>query len=438
MARLRLNVQEANGELPMICMRCGEPATVTRTRRMSWYPRWVWLLALGGLLPVLIVVLILTKRATLQAPFCDEHKGHWSRRRLIGFGSFALMVLFIIGEVVLVSNVPRQAQDALAGFAFLAGAVAVLAWLVVLVVLSSTAIRPAEITETDLWLDGVAPACIDALEETERQRRLKLRDLRRRRDEEDEYIPRPVRPADAIQQDTPRRNDPAATRFRNDFRGASAAPPPLPPFSRDAIAERGRRSALRFASRLNAIAPFVLPQHGQPIGAERFARTALPGFRERHELAAHDLLGLQRERSVVHEAIDAGVRHGRRALVAEGEQLLQRRVDAQLLAHLTAGAVGKRLTGRQHAAHRDIPMAREDVLRRRAQVDEQPAGVVEDEHIGAAMRQASAAYLPARHHADGAARVIDHVDQLVGGAHLRLPLTPPPLPSARGGGGEGR
>lgn len=204
MSQLRLNIHEADGDLPMVCMCCGAPATVVRTRRMSWYPRWVWLLILVNLLVLLIVAMILTKRATLQAPLCDEHKNHWSKRMLIGFGSFVLLVLFIIGEVVVMSNASRQIQDSMGGFAFLAGAVAVLAWLILLVTLSGTAIRPNEITDRDLVLAGVSPAFIDALEEAQFQRRRKLREVRLRKDEDDEYVPRPVRPADAIEEDSPR------------------------------------------------------------------------------------------------------------------------------------------------------------------------------------------------------------------------------------------
>jgi hypothetical protein len=206
MARLRLNVQEADGDLPMVCMRCGAAATVTRTRRMSWYPRWVWILILVNLIIVLIVALILTKRAVLQAPFCEQHKGHWSRRLLIGWLSFFAMVLFIVGDIVVMANAPRHVQDSLGAFAALAGLGAFLVWLITLIILSSTAIRPAEITDADLVLDGVAPAFIDALEEGEMQRRVKLRDVRSRRYEDDEYAPRQVRPADAIQEDAPKRS----------------------------------------------------------------------------------------------------------------------------------------------------------------------------------------------------------------------------------------
>src|SRR5258708_14518335 len=62
MPQIRLDREDADGRLPMVCMRCGEPATVTRTRNMSWCPPWVGVLFLAGLIPYVIVAIIMTKR----------------------------------------------------------------------------------------------------------------------------------------------------------------------------------------------------------------------------------------------------------------------------------------------------------------------------------------------------------------------------------------
>src|SRR5207247_1179889 len=90
MAEIRLDLGEADGYLPDICMCCGGAATVTKTRKMSWCPPWVGVLILAGLIPYAIVAMILTKRATVQVPLCDQHKGHWFNRALLAFGSFFL------------------------------------------------------------------------------------------------------------------------------------------------------------------------------------------------------------------------------------------------------------------------------------------------------------------------------------------------------------
>src|SRR5262249_10196713 len=79
----------------------------------------------------------------------------------------------------------------------------------------------------------------------------------------------------------------------------------------------------------------------------------------------------------------------------------------------------------QHAAYRNVPVRRIDVLGGRSQMDEQLAAAVEDQHIHATMREPALADLTARHRRNGPSLVVDHVDQLVVGvsAHrLVLPL----------------
>src|ERR1700722_12168700 len=83
MAHLTADTREANGYFPAVCMVCGQPATMTKTKAMSWCPPWVGVLILFGVLPYAVVAAILTKRAAVQAPFCDRHHGHWVNRLLL-------------------------------------------------------------------------------------------------------------------------------------------------------------------------------------------------------------------------------------------------------------------------------------------------------------------------------------------------------------------
>ena len=101
MAHIRLHVQQADGRLPMVCMRCGEPANVVKTKKLSYYPRWLILLVLGGvpgLLLLVILALVLRKRATLQTPLCDRHQGHWTIRLAIGWAA-AVTVIVTAAEI---------------------------------------------------------------------------------------------------------------------------------------------------------------------------------------------------------------------------------------------------------------------------------------------------------------------------------------------------
>jgi hypothetical protein len=70
-------------DLPEVCMKCGAPAAVRKRKTFSWYPPWVALLLLAGLLPFIIVALILTKRRTVDAPLCEDHTNHWLWRGLV-------------------------------------------------------------------------------------------------------------------------------------------------------------------------------------------------------------------------------------------------------------------------------------------------------------------------------------------------------------------
>ena len=80
MAQVRVSVDEADGHLPAVCMLCAKPATTTVTKKMQWHPSWVYLtivpgILIGGIIPYIVVAMIMTKRITVQAPLCDEHKG---------------------------------------------------------------------------------------------------------------------------------------------------------------------------------------------------------------------------------------------------------------------------------------------------------------------------------------------------------------------------
>ena len=206
MAEIRLDREDADGGLPDICMSCGEEATVTKTKKMSWCPPWVGFLILVAWPVWLVVMLVLTKRATLQAPMCDQHKSHWFNRILLVAGSFFLFAFIGVAGFVLVSALQPQGGDL--GLVAGLGAVGLfVAWIIVLVIAQNTAIRPKEITDSHIVLLGVSSEFVDAYEELDRERRARRRKRRQQREEEDEdeeeEEPRPRKksaPSDAIQE----------------------------------------------------------------------------------------------------------------------------------------------------------------------------------------------------------------------------------------------
>src|SRR5262249_25596505 len=110
----------------------------------------------------------------------------------------------------------------------------------------------------------------------------------------------------------------------------------------------------------------------------------------------------------------------------------------------------ERFTGRQHPADRHVPERRVNVLGRSPLVDEQVAAGVEDQDVGAAMRQVAVAHLAPRRCPDDGAAVVDDVNQFVGGGLRQGPLrnesdcwyfavepeTPPPAPPQSGDGSK--
>jgi hypothetical protein len=211
MADVRLHRDDADGYLPGVCMVCGNDATGTKSKTMSWCPPWVGVLILAGVLPYAIVALVLTKRATIQAPFCDRHQGHWFNRNAIMWGSFFLLGLICIGSFILMaalSHGPQKQEDsAILGIVCFGGILLFLAWLITVIICQHTAIRPKEITDTHITLTNVSGGFADAVEDAKAEYRAKRRRRSERWDEEEEEMEDDERP---------RRSRPSSEEFERD------------------------------------------------------------------------------------------------------------------------------------------------------------------------------------------------------------------------------
>lgn len=207
MATIRLGRYEIEEEgLPAVCMRCGEPATTHKNKTFSWYPQWVPVLILAGLLPFIIVAAILTKRMRVAVPFCARHRGHWFWRGLImGLSLLACVGLFIGLSAWLVGmeNDEEIKRGSAGGFICIGGLPLLLAWIIMAAIMQKTSIRPSEITDNSITLTRISPAFVEAMKAqrrvTERPRseeyEPQLGERRRPTDTEDFYDPnRPRRP----------------------------------------------------------------------------------------------------------------------------------------------------------------------------------------------------------------------------------------------------
>jgi regulator of extracellular matrix RemA (YlzA/DUF370 family) len=153
MAEIRLSLREANGDLPEVCLVCGRESIVVKKKTFAWQPPWVWVTLLLGLLPFVVISLIVTKRATLQAPLCKDHRYHWDLRLLGIFLGF----LVVAGAVVLAVSFNQYPW-----LWFIVAAV-LLSWVVAAIISNATMVRPVLVTDRDIILKAVAPNFVDAM-----------------------------------------------------------------------------------------------------------------------------------------------------------------------------------------------------------------------------------------------------------------------------------
>jgi hypothetical protein len=151
MARVTLDPDRRDYELPSVCMYCGAPATRRKSKTFSWHPPWIYILLLVGLLPFMLVALIMTQRLRLSAPLCEQHRYHWGWRQAFVLLSLLGVFGLIAGLAIFTSARPGQ-RPLLPGEAWIALPVALLAWVILAIVVQTRTIRPTEITAYTITL----------------------------------------------------------------------------------------------------------------------------------------------------------------------------------------------------------------------------------------------------------------------------------------------
>jgi hypothetical protein len=168
MASIQLSRYEAEeGDLPDVCMYCGEPATERKRRRFISHPLWVYLLLPWGYVLYAIVAAILTEHIRCYTLFCPRHKNYWLVRNLYVWGSLVLILILLIGGFILAGSLSSQVspstQDILFGSCCIGSVVLLLGWLISIPISQVTAIHPANATEYHLTLKRVSPAFVEAV-----------------------------------------------------------------------------------------------------------------------------------------------------------------------------------------------------------------------------------------------------------------------------------
>jgi hypothetical protein len=175
MATVRMGRYELSEyDLPRVCICCGARATMFKQKRFQWHPPWAFL-ALGAM-----GAMMFAKTATLQVPLCERHKWHWGGRTAVILLSLLALLLLLFGAIVIASKLQVEPE-----FVFIPFAALFLAWLGLAITLSVTTVRPTEITDKSITLQGVSEEFIDALNEARRGDD-RYRPRRRSQDDDDE------------------------------------------------------------------------------------------------------------------------------------------------------------------------------------------------------------------------------------------------------------
>jgi hypothetical protein len=165
-ATVRLKGREVKKQdLPFVCMKCGREAAVWKTKTFDWESGKVATLRLLGPVPTG------PKLMKAHLPMCQRHRHHWLGRALFAWVVGGLLLAGFGVMLAVASSGPKAGQMP-TWFGVVAGisCAGLPLWLIVMLVLLATAIRPTEISEDGITLKGVSPKFMESLEAHRRRR----------------------------------------------------------------------------------------------------------------------------------------------------------------------------------------------------------------------------------------------------------------------------
>lgn len=149
-----LLIATKNTELPPICIKTGAPATVYKTRKLSWHSPWAYLGLLLGLIPFVIIASIITKRGSLRVGLSARAAATRSKWIAAGWiGTVAIIAGMVVG-----SNAAddRDHIPMVVGL----GIVLLLTW-VIIASRKAALMTPKRISATHIFVKGVHPAVLE-------------------------------------------------------------------------------------------------------------------------------------------------------------------------------------------------------------------------------------------------------------------------------------
>lgn len=131
----KLIVVHPLAEMPPICVRTGTAGFKSVKQKLEWRPAWVYLGLLGGVLPLLVLSLILTRRRTLS-PWLSE-EAYARRRRFLNLAwggallGLAMIVLCITLAAGFHDSLPIGLRDGTYATLAIGGTIGILAGILV-------------------------------------------------------------------------------------------------------------------------------------------------------------------------------------------------------------------------------------------------------------------------------------------------------------------
>ena len=146
-----LLVVRKGAPLPPLCVKSNQPTTRYLKRNLTWVPWWVYLTIFINLLVLLIVALIMQKKATVHIGLSDEWFAIRRKHMLIAWGLAGLAVLMFVAGIAIVESAEEVGVlcMVLTPFAIIGAAIYGL--------VMARMVAPKKIDDHFVWLKGVCP-----------------------------------------------------------------------------------------------------------------------------------------------------------------------------------------------------------------------------------------------------------------------------------------
>ena len=168
MAKLSLARRELmSGELPLLCMKCGETVSKPMKKTLVFWPTsvratvTVLFLFCGGLLGLIAYLMLQHKiiRIRSKLPMCDRHRKHWRTPYLVMFAGIMLGVILLLAPAAFLDN---QSADIVPIF-FISGLVVMVIGILIGAVMTSRMITIESVKDEKVKLLNICPDFIAAV-----------------------------------------------------------------------------------------------------------------------------------------------------------------------------------------------------------------------------------------------------------------------------------